>query len=282
MQRQNLTVVGSLNLDLTCRTGRLPAPGETVTAYGLDRSPGGKGANQAVAAARLGAAVRMVGAVGDDDAGPVLRAALRAAGVDDSGVATVPGPSGTALIAVDDTGENQIIVVPGANARVPVDPAVADAPAVLCQLEIPQDTVLAAARASRGFFALNAAPAVPLPDELRARCDLIIVNETEYATLGGLPDARLVAVTYGGAGARLLAHGEPVATAEAPAVRAVDSVGAGDAFCAALVLALRSGLAPAAALSAACRVGAYAVTVPGARPELPPLEDFLATEGGRA
>ncbi|HEY3503062.1 MAG TPA: ribokinase [Actinocatenispora sp.] len=282
MQRQSLTVVGSLNLDLTCRTARLPAPGETVTAYGLDRTPGGKGANQAVAAARLGAAVRMVGAVGDDDAGPVLRAALRAAGIDDGAVATVPGPSGTALIAVDDRGENQIIVVPGANARVPVDPAVTDAPAVLCQLEIPLDTVLAAARASQGFFALNAAPAVPLPDELRARCDLVIVNETEYAALDGLPDARLVAVTYGADGAQLLAHGQPVARAEAPAVRAVDSVGAGDAFCAALVLALRAGYDPDTALAAACRVGAYAVTVPGARPELPPLAEFLAPQGNPA
>ncbi|GAA3510828.1 ribokinase [Actinocatenispora rupis] len=275
MQRESLTVVGSLNLDLTCRTERLPAPGETVTAHHLDRVPGGKGANQAVAAARLGAAVRMVGAVGDDDAGPVLRAALRTAGVDDSGVVTVDGPSGTALIAVDDRGENQIIVVPGANALVRVDAGVADAPAVLCQLEIPLPTVLAAARTSRGFFALNAAPAVPLPDELRARCDLVIVNETEYAALGGLPDARLVAVTYGSRGAELRARGELVATAEAPAVRAVDSVGAGDAFCAALVLALRSGLDPGAALTAACRVGAYAVTVPGARPDLPPLADFL-------
>ena len=275
--RPGLTVLGSLNLDLTCRVPRLPAPGETLTGRTLQRTPGGKGANQAVAAARLGGAVTMLGAVGADDAGTTLRAALRTAGVDDTGVATVEAPTGTAMIAVDDTGENQIIVVPGANDEVRV-PAAGFGPddAVLCQLEIPLSTVLAAADSGPDFFALNAAPAVPLPARLRDACDLIIVNETEYAAIPDLDAAALVAVTYGADGAELLAHGERIARAESPAVDAVDSVGAGDAFCAALVLGLRRGLPYDAALAAACAVGAYAVSSPGAQPALPPLDQFLA------
>lgn len=280
---RQLTVVGSLNLDVICRCATLPAPGETITATDLTRSAGGKGANQAVAAARLGGQVSMIGAVGDDEAGPRMREALRSVGIDDTRVRTVAGPTGTALIAVDARGENQIIVVPGANGALRLTAGELDAaPTVLCQLETPMDTVLAAAHASSGYFALNAAPAAPLPAQLRDRCDLIIVNDAEYATLDGLTEATAVAVTHGADGADLRERGRIVATATAPDVSAVDSVGAGDAFCAALVLALRCGLPARRALQIGCQAGAHAVAAPGAQPPLPHLSSLLTAAESRA
>ncbi|CAM5469839.1 ribokinase [Leifsonia shinshuensis] len=263
----DLTVVGSVNADLTAVTERLPGPGETVGGGRLRRDPGGKGANQAAAAARLGARVRMVGAVGDDADGERMRAALADAGVDASAVRTVAEPTGTALIVVDADGENQIAVCEGANALVAVE-GVAFGPgdAVLAQLEIPMPVIVALAERVQGYFALNAAPAIPLPDAVLRRADLVIVNESEYALLPQLAEARLVAVTYGSQGAALLARGERVAYAPAVKTRVVNSVGAGDAFCAALVLALRSGQAPEQALATACAVGAAAVADPSSQP----------------
>lgn len=271
----DLIVVGSINADLTAVTERLPEPGETVGGGRLRRDAGGKGANQAAAAARLGARVRMVGAVGADADGKGMRAALEAAGVDVSAVATVDEPTGTALIVVDADGENQIAVCEGANALVTAgDITFAPTDTVLAQLEIPMAAVERLAERVQGWFALNAAPAQPLPDAVVARADLIIVNETEYALLPQLADARLVAVTYGSQGAALLEHGERIAFAPAVPTTPVNTVGAGDAFCAALVLALRSGQDAEAALATACAVGAAAVADAASQPAFEPLEAY--------
>lgn len=270
-----LCVVGSINVDVTASVSRLPAPGETVLGQDLRRDAGGKGANQAVAASRLGARVRMVGAVGDDADGQAMLQNLRDAGVDVSGVWLGDSPTGTALITVDESGENSIVVCAGANADVTIE-GVSFAPgeAVLAQLEVPVGTVAALVDAVPGFLAINAAPAHPLPPALIARADLVIVNETEYAALPDLAGARRVAVTYGAAGAALRERGVEVARASAPSVRAVSAVGAGDAFCAAITLALHAGWDAETALRAACAVGADAVTRLGAQPPLSRLADY--------
>ncbi|VXC07859.1 Ribokinase [Arthrobacter sp. 9V] len=272
-----LTVVGSINLDITATASRLPSPGETVGGGVLRQQPGGKGANQAVAAARLSGGSRMVGAVGQDDAGQNLLSAMAAAGVEVSDVARVDSATGTALVLVDGQGENQIMVCPGANASVSVERlSFSDDEALLCQLEVDQEVVLEAARRAKGFFALNAAPAMPIIPELLERCDLVIVNETEYQLIPALRNAPLVAVTYGGEGSAIFVDGEKVA--EAPAVRVTDianTIGAGDAFCAALVLALRSGLEYSHALAAANAVGADAVRDASSQPALKSLEHYI-------
>jgi ribokinase len=275
-----LTVVGSVNLDLVARVPRLPAAGQTLTATGFDRVPGGKGANQALAASRLGAQVRLVAAVGAAEAsetGEAL-ALLRAGGVALDRVRPVPGTTtGLALIQVDGAGDTTIVVIPGANAALRVDAAdVAGAEAVLAVLEVPVAAVEAAAEhaAPGAFFALNAAPAQPVPRRLLERADLVVVNRDEYAALGNtaLGDghaARCVAVTHGAAGAVLLRGGVEVARAQPPPVRALDGTAAGDAFTAALVLALLAGLDDARALRRACAAGALAASRPGAQPSLP-------------
>lgn len=272
-----LTVVGSINLDITATASRLPTPGETVGGAVLRQQPGGKGANQAVAAARLAGTSRMVGAVGRDEAGRTLLDAMASAGVDVQDIAQVDAATGTALVLVDGEGENQIVVCPGANADVSVEGvSFAEEEAVLCQLEVDQDVVLEAARRTKGYFALNAAPAAPIIPELLERCDLVIVNETEYALIPALRTAPLVAVTYGGEGSAIFEHGERVA--EAPAVRVTDianTIGAGDAFCAALVLALRSGLEHSHALAVANAVGADAVRDASSQPALKSLEHYV-------
>ncbi len=265
----SLCVVGSINLDIVATTARLPGPGETVGDGVLGHQPGGKGANQAVAAARLGGRVRMIGAVGDDDAGGQVLAALVDAGVDVGGIRRVREPTGTALIVVDRAGENQIAVCPGANGRIRLDDVrFPPDEIVLCQLEIDVDVVLEAARRAEGFFALNAAPAKPLPPELLERADLVIVNESEYARIPELADAGFVAVTYGGRGAALYRDGRRTESASVGSVPVVNSVGAGDAFCAALVLGLRSGIGDRQALALACEVGAAAVQDPASQPRL--------------
>ncbi|MBP2267087.1 ribokinase [Pseudarthrobacter sp. PvP004] len=272
-----LTVMGSINLDITATANRLPSPGETVGGGVLRQQPGGKGANQAVAAARLAGSSRMVGAVGHDEAGQNLLSAMAAAGVDVQDVSRADAATGTALVLVDGEGENQIVVCPGANGAVNVDGVTFDDDeAVLCQLEVDQHVVLEAARRAKGFFALNAAPAMPLIPELLDRCDLVIVNETEYELIPALRHAPLVAVTYGGEGSAIFVDGERVA--EAPAVRVTEianTIGAGDAFCAALVLALRSGLEYSHALAAANAVGADAVRDASSQPALKPLEHYI-------
>jgi ribokinase len=258
-----LTVVGSINLDLVARVERLPRPGETLAAATFARIPGGKGANQAVAAARLGAQVRMVGAVGEDALADEALAGLTAAGV--SLDITRSGETGVALIFVADDGETQIVVVPGANGR--LEPRRVEG-AVLCQLEVP-DHVVRAAAAQSSFFALNAAPARPVD----LVPDLLIVNRLEHETVS---EGALVAVTLGAEGAVLYEGGREVARAEPPAVTAVDGTAAGDAFAACLVVSLLEGRPRARALERACAAGALAASRPGAQPSLPTADEVDA------
>ncbi|MET3172440.1 UNVERIFIED_ORG: ribokinase [Arthrobacter sp. UYCu721] len=271
-----VTVVGSINLDLIATADRLPTAGETIGGAVLSEQPGGKGANQAAAAARLGGSARMVGAVGNDAQGQRMLDALKSAGVDTADVAALPEATGTALIVVDRDGENQIVVCPGANSSLSLN-GVEFGPdeTVLCQLEVGLPVVLEAARKSAGYFVLNAAPAMDLPAELLERCDLVIVNESEYALIPALAQARLVAVTYGKDGSAMLEHGTKVAEAPALAVSVANTVGAGDAFCAALVLALRHGLDYTRALAVANAVGADAVGDPSSQPELAQLSHYV-------
>ena len=271
-----LTVVGSINVDLTARAERLPQAGETVGGGRLVREAGGKGANQAAAAARLGARVRMIGAVGTDADGAWMRAELDAAGVDTSAIRTSDEPTGVALIVVDREGENQIAVCEGANGQVDLDGVVFGADeAVLAQLEISMDLVVALAERVPGYLAVNAAPARDLPDAVRERADLIIVNETEYALIPALRTAKRVAVTYGADGARLYESGVEVASAPAVKTTVENTVGAGDAFCAALTIGLASGVPAADALAAACAVGAAAVADPRSQPVLSVYDTYL-------
>ncbi len=261
-----IAVVGSVNLDLVARCERLPRPGETVSGASFERVPGGKGANQAVAAARLGADVRFVGAVAVDDLADEALAGLEEAGVDTSGVVWISEAgvhTGIALILVDWLGENQIVVAPGANAYLsPSEIDVGDADAVLCQLEIPDDAVYAAAQQAR-FFCLNAAPARRVDVEP----DLLVVNRFEREVTGD--SGRLVAVTLGAEGAILLESGEEVARAEPPPVHAVDGTAAGDAFTACLVVSLVEGRPRDESLRRACAAGALAASRRGAQPSLP-------------
>ncbi|GGU47344.1 ribokinase [Nocardioides albus] len=275
---QDLVVVGSINVDLTANVERLPEAGETVGGGRLRRDVGGKGANQAVAASRLGARVRMVGAVGSDADGAWAVETIRSAGADVDGVRIADAPTGTALIAVDATGENQIVVCGGANALVaPEGFVVGPDDAVLMPLELPLEVVRAVAARATGFVAVNAAPAQPLPAELVERVDLFIVNETEYAAMPELRAARRVAVTYGAAGAAMLVAGAESARVPAvPVTEVVSTVGAGDAFSAALILAILAGASEEQALLTACAVGAAAVAHPSAQPPLGLLAVYAA------
>lgn len=282
---RSVVVVGSVNLDLVARVGRLPRPGETLSAHGLARHPGGKGANQALAAARLGATVALVGAVGDDPFAGEALALLRDGGVDVTRVVTVDDrPTGTALIQVDDDGETTIVIDAGANAAATVPDGLA-ADLVMTVLEVPDETV-AAAVGLPGFTVLNAAPARAVPAEVLAGVDLLSVNAEEHEVLGRTADLDAlpaVAVTHGAEGAVLRRHGRESATAQPPPVDAVDGTAAGDAFTAALALGLVEGLDDAAALRRACAVGALVASRAGAQPALPTrseLDDFAREATG--
>ena len=268
----SVAVVGSINVDLVARCHRLPEPGETVSAVDAEYVPGGKGANQAVAAARLGATVRMVGCVGSDRLATLAQQGMRDAGVDVRWVTHAGWPdTGLALIVVDDAGENQIVVIPGANASLDRhDPENADVgafDAILCQLEVPDEPLAAAARLAKGLFCLNAAPARPVPAEVLGRADLVVVNRHELDALAEMP--HLVALTLGAEGAVLLEDGEEVARAEPPRVEAVDGTAAGDSFTACLVVSLLEGRGREEALRRACAAGAITASRPGAQPSLP-------------
>jgi ribokinase len=265
----SIAVVGSLNLDLVATVQRFPLPGETVSATSLDRFPGGKGANQAVAAARLGARVRMIGAVGGDAAADVVLGSLADAEVSTAGIRRVDQPTGTALITRSADGETEIVVVGGANAALAPDVGELRDEAVLCQLEIPMRVVEACAQGASGLVCLNASPASTLPEAVRRRVDLVVVNRLELSAIGALGSTTLVAVTSGAEGATLLRGGEVVARSPAPRVTAVDGTAAGDAFCAALVVALLRGTAAAEALREACVAGGLAASRSGAQPSLP-------------
>lgn len=272
----DLAVVGSINADITAVTHRLPAAGETVGGGRLVRSPGGKGANQAATAARLGARTRMIGAVGSDASGTAMKQALQRAGVGLDDVATVGSETGTALIMVDADGENQIAVCEGANAHVSIaDREFQAHETVLTQLEVSLDLITELSHAVHGRFVVNAAPALPLPAEVVDRADLIIVNETEYDLLPRLEEAKLVAITYGPKGSALYEHGRRVAFAKALPRQPISTVGAGDAFCAGLTIALASGCSRQRSLAVANAVGADAVMVPDAQPDFHTLEHYL-------
>ena len=254
-----ITVVGSINIDLVAKVDRLPKSGETVGGASFQRIPGGKGANQAVAAARLGADVRLVGRVGAD---ALALDAVEAEGIDVTAVTRDDGESGVALIFVDAEGENVIVVAPGANARLKPQPTKG---AVLCQLEIPDEPVLAAAR-DASFFCLNAAPARSIDVEP----DLLVVNRYEVETVSR---GKLLALTLGAEGAVLLQEGQEIARAAPPKVDAVDGTAAGDAFTACLVVSYLEGREWDEALMRACAAGAIAASRFGAQPSLPTAEE---------
>ena len=276
----DIVVVGSVNLDLSARVARLPAPGETITGAALSRFPGGKGANQALAARRLGTNVRLVACVGEDAAADEALVLLREGGVDLAGVQVLgDSQTGVALICVDPAGENQIVVAPGANAAMDpaaINPGVADA--LICQLEVPADAIARVANEFQGFLCANLAPAKEVDARVLQRADLVIVNETEATWYGATLEAcgGMVATTYGSRGASLRKDGTLIAEAKPPAVTAVDTVGAGDAFTAALTVALVEGQEPVDALRFACAAGAAAATRAGAQPSLPTRDEVEA------
>jgi ribokinase len=263
-----ITVVGSINLDLVARCERLPRPGETVSGATFARYPGGKGANQAVACARLGAAVTMIGAVGPDTLADEALVGLREGGVGlDLHESTEP--TGIAVVLVDAAGETEIVVAPGANADVR-DVALSEHDAVLCQLEIPDRAVESAWEACSGVFCLNAAPARAVAVDP----DLTVVNRYELEALSRHDG--LVAVTLGEEGAILLEDGDEIARAAPPSVDAVDGTAAGDAFTACLLVSLLEERAYDIALERACAAGAIAASRHGAQPSLPTTAEIDA------
>ncbi|MGH9134069.1 MAG: ribokinase [Ilumatobacteraceae bacterium] len=284
----DVCVVGSANLDLVATAARPPRPGETVLGSTYAEHAGGKGLNQAVASARSGATTALVGALGDDAAGAMLRAVLEAEGIDHRGVRTLGElPTGRALITVGDDGENSIVVVPGANGGFTTG-TIPPARVVLAQLEIPIATVVDAfrqARASGATTVLNPAPAADLPDELLASTDIVIPNEHEVSLLGGAehlltrgPEA--VIVTLGADGASWYSAGRRTPVAPLP-VDAIDTTGAGDAFCGAFCARLAAGDPIGAALDWAAAAGALTTTERGAVPSLPHSAAITAALGDR-
>jgi ribokinase len=265
--RPELSVVGSVNVDFVVRCERLPRPGESLTDAAFERYSGGKGANQAVAAARLGAKVTFAGNVGEDELADEALAGLGAAGVDT--VINVGGKTGVAFILVDRQGETEIVVAPGANA----EPTPGFPGNVLCQLEIPVESVEFAAEGAKRFF-LNAAPAKPIPASLVRAAEIVIVNRYELEALPETP--RLTALTLGAEGAVLLKEGEEVARAKPPRVNVVDGTAAGDAFTACLVVTRLEGYTWEEALQRACAAGAIAASRPGAQPSLPSSDEIDA------
>ena len=277
----DVVVVGSANLDLVARTTRLPKPGETVSGSHFFEACGGKGVNQAIAAARAGARTAFIGALGRDHAGGTLLAALVKDGVDVSAVQRVTAPTGRALIGVSDDGENSIIVVPGANHAISIDDIekhktlISSAKVLLCQLEVPLSVVqhafeLAGSSTTR---ILNPAPAQALSNSLLGVVDIITPNEHEVELLGGASKllslgVKTVIVTQGEKGAIVVdASGErPVDPFK---VTPVDTTGAGDAFCGMLAARLATGESMTAALRAAVISGALATQTEGAVPSLP-------------
>lgn len=292
-----VAVFGSINMDITAFVDRSPAPGETVLGDSLIRNGGGKGANQAVGAARAGSAnTLMVGALGKDPDGDILARSLNESGVDTEHIERVDGPSGTALITVSSSGENSIVVIPGANAQVdaPVGralEAIRGADVLLAQLEVPPGAVASAAeaRAEGATFILNAAPAVPIPQNLWDQVDILVVNEHEALIMADAPDATMdqalaallervpaVLVTLGGAGSELhTRNGETIAV-PAVMVDAIDTTAAGDTYCGVLAAELAHGNTPLIAMQRASSAAALAVQAKGAQDSVPQREDTLA------
>jgi ribokinase len=256
-----IVVVGSVNLDLVARAERLPRPGETVSGATFARIPGGKGANQALACARLGADVTLIGAIGRDSFADEALAELRDTDVT-LHLIEADVPTGVAVIVVDGAGETTIVVAPGANASLgEVDLPPHDA--VLCQLEVPDTAVVSAWEQCTGVFCLNAAPARAVAVDP----DVTVVNRLELEALTRRDG--LVAVTLGAEGAVLLEDEEEIARATPPAIEAVDGTAAGDAFTACLLVSLLEERDSADALERACVAGALAASRFGAQPSLP-------------
>jgi ribokinase len=302
MSRPGIVVVGSINADLVVTLERHPRPGETVLGRSMTVLPGGKGANQAVAAARLGADVLMVGAVGSDAYADTALSALAAAGVDLGSLARTDGGTGVAVVEVSDDGENTIVVLPGANGE--MTPGIVAASAaligaaavVVVQGEVPAAATEAAVRAASGRVIVNLAPVVAVDPEVLLRADPLVVNEHEgalvLAQLGAgeawghtaVVEALLgcgfasVVMTLGAAGA-LVSDGSPVRAVPAPRVTPVDTTGAGDAFVGALAARLGAGDPLEDAVRFAVRVGSYAVQHAGAQPSYPSLDDVLPGDG---
>src|SRR6187551_338205 len=272
--RPRIVVVGSINLDLVVRVPTLPRPGETVAGGTFAQVPGGKGANQAVACARLGAEVTLIGAVGRDAVAEEALSGLREAGVA-LRLAQAPEHTGVALIQVDAAGETTIAVAPGANATLG-SVELPEHDAVLCQLEVPDEAVLSAWEAATGTFCLNAAPARPIEVDP----DLTVVNRLELDALSRRDG--LVAVTLGAEGAVLLDDGEEIARAASPRVDAVDGTAAGDAFTACLLVSLLEERDEDEALVRACAAGALAASRLGAQPSLPTAAEVDALVGSDA
>ncbi|EPL03951.1 ribokinase [Pseudomonas sp. CF161] len=297
-----VVVVGSLNMDLVTRAERLPRGGETLIGKSFATVPGGKGANQAVAAARLGAQVSMVGCVGDDAYGEQLRGALLAEAIDYQAVSVIEGSSGVALIVVDDSSQNAIVIVAGANAQLApevvagFDAILQAADVIICQLEVPYSTVGYALKRGRELgktVILNPAPASgPLPADWYASIDYLIPNESEASALSGLPvnsresaeaaasqliaaGAGKVIVTLGAQGS-LFADGARFDYFPAPKVEAIDTTAAGDTFVGAFAAALAAGKSEAEAISFGQVAAALSVTRAGAQPSIPTLSDVQA------
>ena len=294
-------VFGSINMDLVAHVPHLPAPGETLTGGAFATLPGGKGANQAVACARLGAPTCMVGRVGEDVFGAALLESLKSRGVETSGVCVQPGPSGLALINLDAAGENTIVIIPGANVGVAVTDlirlgsALDQARLLLLQLEVRLEAVRAAAQLAhdRGIpVILDPAPARPLPEELYRLVDVLTPNEREAAVLAGVPvdgpeaagraarlllrrGPRRVVVKLGGRGA-FAVDGESGRYFPAFPVKAVDTVAAGDAFNGGLAAALAEDRPFDEAVRWGMAAGALAVTRPGAQSAMPDRQELLA------
>lgn len=296
--RFDVVVVGSLNQDITVRVPHIPSPGETVLGSDAVVGAGGKGANQAVAAARLGASVAMVGRVGGDATGEALIRGLAEEEIDVRNV-TIDREraSGTALITVDAAAENAIVVSPGANAAMTIDDVttagdvIATAQVVLLQLEVPVAVVAAAASIAQGKVVLNPAPAAPLEARLLRDVDVLVPNEGELAAIAGISDdtehaaralagdGRSVIVTLGASGAYAAAADGSGHLVPAPRVDAIDTVGAGDCFCGALGAALARGETLEASMRFATHAAAIAVTRDGAQASMPHLDEVRAFLG---
>lgn len=299
--KKPIVVVGSINIDLVTHTTRIPVEGETIAGDNFQIHPGGKGANQAVAVARLGYPVRMIGCLGNDTFGETLRDQLEIAGVDIESVETVPGSSGVAMIVVSDDGENCIIITPGANAQLaPADldkniETIRSAALVLTQLEIPLETVLHLATicTHEGVpLMLDPAPARELPEELLRKVSWLTPNETEAAFFTNEQDqdrdsndpvdtaekiiasgARNVALKLGARGAYVASSSGPATFIPSFSVTAVDTTAAGDAFNGAFAVALAMNLAPAESARFAAAAAAVSVTRSGAQPSMPTMAE---------
>ena len=264
-----IAVVGSINADLVVQMPKLPGRGETVSSAEPAWFPGGKGANQAVAAARMGGNVSMFGAIGADEPGQMCLSALKQSGVNVDAVVTVSSPTSTALVMVEHSGENQIVVADGANQHASFDAAqISAADAVIVQFEIPESVIVEVGKAAKGIFCVNAAPVRELSDELASLIDVLIVNEHEFAQLGE-PKSVLVIVTAGAKEVVAYQNGEVVAKSQPPKVEALDTVGAGDTFVGAFVVAYASGKTIPDSLDLACAASALSTLKLGAQSGMP-------------